>query len=193
MALSVLFTWLHNNTSGSVWTAVFFHWICTCSAGPVGEHGLGRIVGKRADVLGEELSRLGGQWHDLGLAALSGQGGAGGFAEVDVPDRQVTGLLDPGAGVVERCHQRQVAQPATCGALQQQLDRFDGQVADSRLGDLSGLDAQDLPGLCDLLGSLGLDVAEEPFQRGQALVGGRGGALPVGATANRGRRSRSSL
>ena len=32
MGLSVLFTWLHNNTSGSVWTAVFFHWICTCSA-----------------------------------------------------------------------------------------------------------------------------------------------------------------
>jgi uncharacterized protein len=32
IALSVLFTWLHNNTSGSVWTAVFFHWIYTCSA-----------------------------------------------------------------------------------------------------------------------------------------------------------------
>ena len=32
MGLSVLFTWLHNNTSGSVWTAVFLHWACTCSA-----------------------------------------------------------------------------------------------------------------------------------------------------------------
>ena len=32
VGLSELFTWLHNNTAGSVWTAVFFHWICTCSA-----------------------------------------------------------------------------------------------------------------------------------------------------------------
>jgi uncharacterized protein len=27
MALSILFTWLHNNTRGSIWTAIFFHWI----------------------------------------------------------------------------------------------------------------------------------------------------------------------
>lgn len=32
MAVSVLFTWLHNNTKGSLWTAVFFHWIYTCAA-----------------------------------------------------------------------------------------------------------------------------------------------------------------
>lgn len=32
MALSVLYAWLHNNTSGSVWTAVFFHWLFTYSA-----------------------------------------------------------------------------------------------------------------------------------------------------------------
>ena len=89
---------------------------------------------KRADVLGEDLSGLRGQWHDPGLAALPGQGGAGGFAEVKVPDRQVTDLLDPGCGVVERCQQRQVAGPATCGVLQQQPDRFHGQVADRRLG-----------------------------------------------------------
>jgi len=31
-ALSVLFTWLHNNTSGSIWTAIFFHWIYTYMA-----------------------------------------------------------------------------------------------------------------------------------------------------------------
>lgn len=30
-ALSLLFTWLHNNTGGSIWTAIFFHWIYTYS------------------------------------------------------------------------------------------------------------------------------------------------------------------
>ena len=29
IAISVLFTWLHNNTGGSIWTAVFFHWVYT--------------------------------------------------------------------------------------------------------------------------------------------------------------------
>ena len=28
-ALSVLFAWLHNHTKGSIWTAIFFHWIYT--------------------------------------------------------------------------------------------------------------------------------------------------------------------
>jgi len=32
MAQSVLFTWLHNNTAGSIWTAVFFHWVGTYAA-----------------------------------------------------------------------------------------------------------------------------------------------------------------
>ena len=32
MAVSVLFTWLHNNTTGSIWTAIFFHWLYTYSA-----------------------------------------------------------------------------------------------------------------------------------------------------------------
>jgi hypothetical protein len=32
MALSILFTWLHNNTHGSIWTAIFFHWIYTYPA-----------------------------------------------------------------------------------------------------------------------------------------------------------------
>jgi membrane protease YdiL (CAAX protease family) len=27
MAVSILFTWLHNNTHGSIWTAIFFHWV----------------------------------------------------------------------------------------------------------------------------------------------------------------------
>ncbi len=31
-ALSVLYAWIHNGTSGSVWAAVFFHWIYTYSA-----------------------------------------------------------------------------------------------------------------------------------------------------------------
>jgi membrane protease YdiL (CAAX protease family) len=31
-ALSVIFTWLHNNTDGSIWTAIFFHWIYTYMA-----------------------------------------------------------------------------------------------------------------------------------------------------------------
>jgi uncharacterized protein len=35
-ALSVLFTWLHNNTGGSLWTAVFFHWIYTYAGQVVG-------------------------------------------------------------------------------------------------------------------------------------------------------------
>jgi hypothetical protein len=26
-ALSIIFTWAHNNTGGSIWTAVFFHWV----------------------------------------------------------------------------------------------------------------------------------------------------------------------
>ena len=30
-ATSVIYAWLHNNTSGSVWTAVFFHWMYTYS------------------------------------------------------------------------------------------------------------------------------------------------------------------
>lgn len=34
-ALSVLFTWLHNNTGGSVWAAIFFHWVYTYAAGVV--------------------------------------------------------------------------------------------------------------------------------------------------------------
>jgi membrane protease YdiL (CAAX protease family) len=28
-AISLLMSWLHNNTGGSIWTAVFFHWIYT--------------------------------------------------------------------------------------------------------------------------------------------------------------------
>jgi membrane protease YdiL (CAAX protease family) len=36
MANSVLFTWLHNNTSRSIWTAIFFHWIFTYAAQVVG-------------------------------------------------------------------------------------------------------------------------------------------------------------
>lgn len=32
LALSILFTWLHNNTHGSIWTAIFFHWIYTYPA-----------------------------------------------------------------------------------------------------------------------------------------------------------------
>jgi len=32
MALSVLYTWLHNNTEGSIWTAVLFHWLYTYAA-----------------------------------------------------------------------------------------------------------------------------------------------------------------
>lgn len=31
MVVSVLFTWLHNNTAGSIWTAIFFHWLYTYS------------------------------------------------------------------------------------------------------------------------------------------------------------------
>jgi len=31
-AVSVLFTWLHNNTRGSLWTAIFFHWLFTYAA-----------------------------------------------------------------------------------------------------------------------------------------------------------------
>lgn len=31
-AVSVIFTWLNNNTGSSLWTAVFFHWIYTYSA-----------------------------------------------------------------------------------------------------------------------------------------------------------------
>lgn len=29
MLQSVLYTWLHNNTRGSLWTAIFFHWLST--------------------------------------------------------------------------------------------------------------------------------------------------------------------
>jgi CAAX protease family protein len=32
VGISILFTWLHNNTNGSIWTAIFFHWIFTYSA-----------------------------------------------------------------------------------------------------------------------------------------------------------------
>jgi membrane protease YdiL (CAAX protease family) len=32
IALSVLFTWLHNNTAGSVWAAIYLHWIYTYSS-----------------------------------------------------------------------------------------------------------------------------------------------------------------
>jgi membrane protease YdiL (CAAX protease family) len=28
-AVSILFTWLHNNTDGSLWTAILFHWLYT--------------------------------------------------------------------------------------------------------------------------------------------------------------------
>jgi len=31
-ALSVLYTWLHNNTNGSIWAAILFHWIGTYAA-----------------------------------------------------------------------------------------------------------------------------------------------------------------
>lgn len=31
IALSVLFAWLHTHTNGSIWTAIFFHWIFTCA------------------------------------------------------------------------------------------------------------------------------------------------------------------
>ena len=29
MTVSILYTWLHNNTHGSIWTAIFFHWVST--------------------------------------------------------------------------------------------------------------------------------------------------------------------
>ena len=29
MLQSVLYTWLHNNTGSSLWTAIFFHWVST--------------------------------------------------------------------------------------------------------------------------------------------------------------------
>lgn len=32
MAQSVLFAWLHNHTGGSIWTAIFYHWIYTYAA-----------------------------------------------------------------------------------------------------------------------------------------------------------------
>lgn len=32
MAQSVIYTWLHNHTGGSIWTAVFFHWLYTYAA-----------------------------------------------------------------------------------------------------------------------------------------------------------------
>ncbi len=32
ISLSVLFTWLHNNTGGSIWTAIFLHWVFTYSS-----------------------------------------------------------------------------------------------------------------------------------------------------------------
>lgn len=32
VSMSVIFTWLNNNTGSSLWTAVFFHWIYTYSA-----------------------------------------------------------------------------------------------------------------------------------------------------------------
>ncbi len=32
VANSILFTWLQNNTRGSLWTAIFFHWLYTYSA-----------------------------------------------------------------------------------------------------------------------------------------------------------------
>ncbi len=32
LSVSVLFTWLHNNTGLSIWTAIFFHWIYTYAA-----------------------------------------------------------------------------------------------------------------------------------------------------------------
>jgi len=31
VAVSVLFTWLHNSTHGSIWTAMFFHWVYSYS------------------------------------------------------------------------------------------------------------------------------------------------------------------
>jgi len=32
MAQSIIYTWLHNKTNASIWTAIFFHWISTYSA-----------------------------------------------------------------------------------------------------------------------------------------------------------------
>ena len=32
MLQSILYTWLHNNTAGSIWTAIFFHWLNTYAA-----------------------------------------------------------------------------------------------------------------------------------------------------------------
>jgi hypothetical protein len=43
MAVSILFTWLHNNTAGSIWTAIFFHWLYTYS-GQVVASGVTRSV-----------------------------------------------------------------------------------------------------------------------------------------------------
>jgi membrane protease YdiL (CAAX protease family) len=42
-ATSLLMTWLHNNTAGSIWTAVFFHWLFTY-AGTVVATGVTRSV-----------------------------------------------------------------------------------------------------------------------------------------------------
>ena len=36
LAMSVLYTWVYNNTSGSIWGAVFFHWIFTYSLDTIG-------------------------------------------------------------------------------------------------------------------------------------------------------------
>lgn len=36
LAISVLYTWVFNNTSGSIWGAVFFHWVFTYSLDTMG-------------------------------------------------------------------------------------------------------------------------------------------------------------
>ncbi len=32
VSMSIVFAWLHNHSGGSIWMAIFFHWIYTCAA-----------------------------------------------------------------------------------------------------------------------------------------------------------------
>ena len=131
-------------------------------------------------VLGFEelLERAGGLLPERAgspFVALAVQAHGRVLAEVEVPDAQVGGFLDAGAGVVEEQEQRPVAErvpPSVGQSVQQLLDLVAFEEPGLRWRDAFARDRRDLLADGEHLRGAGRDVFEQGVDRGEPLVAG---------------------
>jgi hypothetical protein len=109
----------------------------------------------------------------VGLVALAGNGGQGGWLQAEVADGEVGEFLDPGCGVVEGGEQGRVAAAVPGGPVglgEQAAGLLDGEVVDGRLRLPFGGDGEDVLAGGHPGGVLRLHPPVERADRGQALV-----------------------